>query len=56
MIGVWLVFIMTLFVAWIMFVFESRHGKAVSNAAMNYIWLITVGLVLATAVLLAEVL
>lgn len=56
MIGVWIIFSMTLFVAWVMFVFDTRHGKVITGIAMNYIWLITVGLVLATAVLLAQVL
>lgn len=56
MIGVWFVFILTWVVAWILVAVDWRKHPDYTESAMRYMYLITIGLVVSTAVLLVDTL
>jgi len=53
-IGVYFVFVLTWVVAWLLVWQDFQRSDRLVENGMRYMWLITIGVVVATAVLLGE--
>ena len=56
MIGVWFVFVVMWVVMLGMAGYQYTHSPRTFESAVQFVWLVTVGLVLATATMIAQVL